>query len=246
MSEEQAPSAPETAEQVWNRTAAAPALSKEDVRGNDPKPAAPVLPDRALVTGALKDIYKDTAPKADPIMDKLAALEESMVPRQEPEYPAVYNEIQKLRAEIERRDREAAEAAQAEEREARLRTVREGFVGSIEESEDFPAIKAAGFAEKVFDQLLAAQQAGEDVSEADLLSETEAGLWGLYEALKQVKTQTTSQEPQASEAPRTQTPTITPSLSAADSPRDVESIYEQVRGDRRAAAAELWDNIMNR
>lgn len=245
MSEQAEFDTPETAADVWERTVNPKPITKEDVRGNDPKPSEPVLPDRALVTGQLKDIYNDTSgPKADPMMEKLAALEDSLVPRQEPEYPEVYHEIQKLRAEIEKRDREALEAERAEELAARVRTVKEGFVASLEESEDFPAIKAAGWAEKIFDQLHAAQQAGEDVSEAELLSKTEADLWSMYEVLHAVRNPTTSQEPQASEAPQPQT-TLTPRLTATDTPQDVESIYESTRGDRRAAAAQLWNNIFN-
>lgn len=235
----------ERAKEVWESTAKPQPITKEDVRGTDPKPDAPVIPDRALVISQLNDLYADTTPSVDPIQEKLAALEESLVPRPEPENPAVYNEIQKLRAELERRDREAIEAEQAVEREARLRTVREGFVESIESTEDFPAIKAAGFAEKVFDQLHAAQQAGEEVSEEELLSKTEADLWNLYEVLHAVRTPTTSEEAPVSQTP-TQTPTLTPSLTATDAPRDLESIYADVRGDRRAAAVEVWNNIFNR
>lgn len=238
---------PETAADVWERTVSNPnPITKEAVRGNDPNPEAPVIPDRVLVTGQLEELYATKEPAADPVMEKLAALEDSLVPRQEPENPAVYNEIQKLRAEIARRDQEAAEAAAAEELEARKRTIKEGFIASIDDTDDFPAIKASGFAEKVFDQLDAAQQSGEPVSEEELLSKTEAELWGLYEALHTLKSSTTSEETPASEAPQTSTPTLTPSLTAADSPVDVESVYEATKGDRRAAAAELWNNIVNR
>ena len=246
MIDEASPEAAETAEQVWQRTTNPNPITKDDVRGSDPKPEAPVLPDRALVTGQLEEIFAQGQTHSDPLADKLAALEESLVPRQEPEHPEVYKEIQALRAELAARDEAAKQAAIEEEREARLRTVREGFVESLRESEDFPAIKAAGYEEKLFDTILAKQQAGEDVSEEELLSKTESELWGLYEALSAVKSSTTSQEPKASDAPQPQTPTLTPSLSGQDAPRTLEDIYADVRGDRKAAAAEIWDNIMNR
>lgn len=253
MSEEQAtiPAAPGTpesapsAEEVWARTMgnAAP-ITKDDVRGDDPKPEAPSLPDRALVTGQLSELYAKTDSTPDPIMDRLAQLEESLVPKVEPEHPEVYKEIQSLRAELAKRDREAAEAVANEEREARKRTIREGFVESLRESEDFPAIVAAGYEEKLFEQLDVAQQNGEDVSEAQLLSDTEASLWSLYEVLHGLKNPTTSEEPAPSDTPEHSTPkTLTPALTAEDSARDVESIL-QGGADRKAAAAELWSRTV--
>ncbi len=248
------PTHEQKAADVWQRTMgmsspkpAAPApITKEDVRGNDPNPEAPVIPDRALVTGKIAEILSVGAPApVDPVAERLAQLEDKLTPKAQPENPAVYKEIQALRAELAERDRLEVEQQIAEEREARMRTLREGFVAEIEESEDFPAIKAAGFAEKVFDQLHAAQLAGEDVSEAEVLSKTEADLWSLYEALSALKDPTTSEEAPVSETP-TPTPTLTPALSATDAPRDLESIYADVRGDRRAAATEVWNNIFNR
>jgi hypothetical protein len=232
-------SAPATAAEVWERTVNP--ITKEEVRGNDPTPDAPVLPDRALVTGQLAEIYADDAPAVDPISEKLAALEESLVPKAEPEHPEVYKEIQALRAELAKRDEEAQEAERAEEREARLRTVREGFVESLRESDDFPGIVAAGFEEKVFNQIHAAQQNGEDVSEAKLLSDTEAELWQLFDVLSEVRNPTTSEEPQASEQ-QTPTPTLTPALSAADSAVSLEDMYAGP-SDRKAAAAALWESL---
>jgi hypothetical protein len=241
-----APGTPESApsaEEVWERTAAAP-ITKEDVRGEDPKPEAPSLPDRALVTGQLSELYASETKAADPIMDRLAQLEESLVPKVEPEHPEVYKEIQSLRAELARRDEEAAEAAAAEEREARKRTIREGFVEALRESEDFPAIVAAGYEEKLFEQLDAAQQAGEDISEETLLSDTEASLWSLYETLHALKNPTTSEEAAPSETPEHSTPkTLTPTLTAQDSAQDVESLL-QGGVDRKAAAAELWSRVV--
>ena len=237
----------ETAAQVWDRTMNPNPITKEAVRGDDPAPAAPTLPDRALVTGQLNDIFAEGKTQSDPLADKLAALEDSLVPRQKPEHPEVYKEIQALRQELAQRDADAAEAVAAEERDARLRTVREGFIESLRESEDFPAIKAAGYEEKLFDIILAKQQAGEDVSEETILSEMEADLWTIYDALHAAKhPSTTSQEPTQSEPPVTQTPTLTPSLSAQDAAVTTEDIYAQANGDRRAAAVEVWNNIMNR
>lgn len=236
--------APPTAEQVWERTvgmapakpAAAAPITKDDVRGDDPKPEAPSLPDRALVTGQLRDIYSTGQTHSDPIADRLAALEDSLVPRPEPEHPEVYKEIQALRAELAQRDEAAKEAAIAEEREARLRTLREGFVESLRESTDFPAIVAAGFEEKVFNTINAKQLAGEDVSEETILSDTETELWQMYDLLNAVKNPTTSDEPTQSETP--QTPTLTPTLTAEDNAATVEDLLQG--NDRKAAAAELW------
>lgn len=221
-------------------------ITKEAVRGDDPTPSAPTLPDRALVTGQLNDIFAEGKTQSDPLADKLAALEDSLVPRQEPEHPEVYKEIQALRQELAQRDADAAEAAATEEREARLRTVREGFVESLRESEDFPAIKAAGYEEKLFETILAKQQAGEEVSEEAILSETESDLWTLYEALHAVRSPSTTSEAQTQSEPPTQPPTLTPSLSAQDAAVGTEDIYKNVNGDRRAAAVEVWNNIMNR
>ena len=175
------PGTPESAADVWERTVAAP-ISKEAVRGTDPKAEAPTLPDRVLVTGQLKELFEETVPQADPISERLAALEDSLVPRPEPEHPAVYKEIVALREELAARDAAAAEAVVQEEREARLRTVKEGFVESLRESEEFTAIVAAGFEEKVFNEIYAKQQAGEEVSEETILSDTEASLWALNDA----------------------------------------------------------------
>lgn len=236
----------ETAAQVWERTMNPNPITKDAVRGDDPAPAEPTLPDRALVTGQLNEIFADATPASDPLADKLAALEESLVPRQEPEHPEVYKEIQALRQELADRDAQAAQAAADEEREARLRTVREGFVESIRESEDFPAIKAAGYEEKLFDTILAKQQAGEEVSEEAILSETESDLWTLYEALHSVRNPSTTSEAPTQSEPPTQPPTLTPSLSAQDTARGTSDIYADVGNDRRAAAVEVWNNIMNR
>lgn len=250
------PTHAERAADVWERTMGmsapkeqAPApITKDDVRGNDPKPDAAVIPDRALVTGKIQEILAAGTPApVDPISERLAQLEESLTPRAQPEHPAVHKEIQALRAELAERDRVEAERVAAEQRDAQLRTVREGFVESLRESEDFPAIVAAGFEEKIFNELFAKQQAGEEVSEAELLSKTEADLWELHAVLSELKSPTTSEDTQSqSEAPKPPTPTLTPSLTATDSPQGVEDIYEASRGDRRAAAAQLWDNIMNR
>jgi len=238
----------QSAQEVWDRTMGAPAapITKDAVRGDDPAPSESVLPDRALVTGQLNEIFGATEPAADPIADKLAALEDSLVPRQEPEHPEVYKEIQALRAELAERDAAAKEAEASEERDARLRTVREGFIEALRESEDFPAIKAAGYEEKLFDSILAKQQAGEEVSEETILSDMEASLWTIYDALHAAKhPTTTSEEPTPSE-PNIQPPTLTPSLSAQDTARGLEDIYTDVGNDRKAAAVEVWNNIMNR
>lgn len=232
-----APGTPESAESVWERTVAAP-ITKDDVRGKDPKAAeaAPVIPDRALVTGQLEELYADTTPKSDPLLDRLAQLEQSLVPTPEPEHPGVHAELVKLREELAARDEAAAEAVRAEEREARLRTVREGFVESLRETDSFPGIVAAGFEEKVFEKIHAAQQSGEEVSEEKILSDTESELWALYEVLHTVKAPTQSEEPTQSEA--TQTPTLTPTLTAEDNAATVEDLLSG--GDRVSAAAEVW------
>jgi len=229
---------PESAAQVWDRTVSAP-ISKEAVRGDNPKAAeaAPVLPDRVLVTGQLEALYADSTPAADPIAERLQALEQSLVPTQEPEHPEVYKELVALREELAARDAEALEAVKTEEREARLRTVREGFVESLRESPDFPGIVAAGFEEKVFAKIHAAQQAGEEVSEETILSETETELWQMYDILHAAKSSTTSEEAPPSETPST--PTLTPSLTATDEASTVEDLIAG-GGDRKAAAAELW------
>ena len=234
------PGTHESAADVWERTVAAP-ISKEAVRGTDPKAEAPTLPDRVLVTGQLKELFEETVPQADPISERLAALEDSLVPRPEPEHPAVYKEIVALREELAARDAAAAEAVVQEEREARLRTVKEGFVESLRESEEFTAIVAAGFEEKVFNEIYAKQQAGEEVSEETILSDTEASLWALNDALNALKTPTTSDEAPPSETP--QTPTLTPSLTATDSAATIDDILKG-GGDRRAAAAELWERTV--
>lgn len=235
-----APGTPESAADVWERTVAP--ISKEAVRGNDPKAEAPTVPDRVLVTGQLKELFAETAPVADPISERLAALEDSLVPRQEPEHPAAYKEIVALREELAARDAAAAEAVATEEREARLRTVKEGFVESLRESEDFTAIVAAGFEDKVFNEIYAKQEAGEEVSEETILSETEASLWALNDALNELKSPTTSQDPTPSETP--QTPTLTPNLTATDSAATIDDILKEGGGDRRAAAAELWNRTV--
>jgi len=241
------PTSPEsapTAEQVWEKTMSPAPITKEDVRGEDPKAEGVTLPDRALVTGQLQALYAETNKEPDPIMERLANLEESLVPRPEPENPEVYKEIQALRAELDKRDREAAEAAAEEERDARRRTLREGFVESIRESKDFPAIVAAGYEETLFEQLDAAQRTGEAVSEEQLLSDTEASLWTLYETLHALKNPTTSEENTPSEPAKPFPPkTLTPALTAEDSARDIESIL-QGGSDRKAAAAELWSRTV--
>lgn len=242
-------SAPETAAQVWERTMNPNPITKEQVKGDDPSPEAPSLPDRALVDKQLRDFIAsgnaETAP--DPIAERLGALEESLVPKAQPENPAVYKEVVALREELAKRDQDAAEAVAAEEREAGLRTLRTGFIEGLREDGNFPAIVAAGLEEKVFNTVYNKLEANEEgVSYDQVASEAEADLWRLFDALSEVKNPTTSEEEEPSEAPKPQTPTITPTLTAADAPRDIESLLGGHNNDRRAAAAELWDSIQNR
>jgi hypothetical protein len=228
---------PESAADVWERTVSPAPITKAAVRGDDPKPEPVGLPDRALVTGQLAELYADTTSAPDPILDRLAQLEQSLVPTAEPEHPEVYKELVKLREELAQRDLDAAEAVKTEERDSRLRTVREGFVEALRESDSFPGIVAAGFETKVFETIHAKQQAGEEVSEETILSETEAELWQMYDILHAVKSTTTSDEPTPSETP--QTPTLTPTLTATDEASSIEDLMAN-GGDRQAAAAELW------
>jgi hypothetical protein len=227
---------PESAADVWERTVEPAPISKAAVRGDDPKPEPVGLPDRALVTGKLEELYAEANVVPDPIMDRLAQLEQSLIPTAEPEHPAVYKELVALREELAARDEAVAEASAAEERDSRLRTLREGFVESLRETDSFPGIVAAGFETKVFETIHAKQQAGEEVSEETILSETETELWQMYDVLHAVKSKTTSQEPTPSETP--QTPTLTPTLTATDAASNIEDLM--AGGDRKAAAAELW------
>lgn len=238
---------PPTQEQVWERTVAKP-ISKEEVRGDRPEEPE-TLPDRALVAPELaKALEASRTPEPDPIQERLDRLE-SLLSKETNAEPLPREErlLQELEALKEQQQEALARQQQAEaekEYNKKMDVLREGVISNIRsDREKFPGLVALGQEEFVFNTLVQKLQAGEQVSEDDIASEAEAQFKAVYEKLtKAYGEPTQSEEPTPSEA-KPETTTLHPSLSAEDSPFDLESA---IRQDKKKAAHELWERLQNR
>lgn len=244
-SPESAPTQAPTAAEVWERVHnAAPApepITKDEVKGVKPGEEPK---ERKLVAPEVQEfINKGKPPETNPLEERLARIEAALsAPTEEAPKPGLEDEVRALKqALLEKEQREEQARAEAE-REQSLQTFREGVVSNIDDQPDrFPFLIALGMQTEVFNTLIARLEAGESVSEDDIASEAEAKYAEAFEKMQQARTTTKSQERPASE-PKTQ-PTLTPSLSGAEGPNDIDTIMESAKGDRRAAAAQLWNAI---
>jgi uncharacterized membrane protein len=237
---------PETQDQVWERTALKTApITKEELRGEEPpKEDSPVLPDRALVAPEIAEYFQtNKETEQDPALSELASLrarlEELAAPA--PEEPS---EMQRLLQKIEdlesrdlERERAAREQAEAEAEEARMRTLRDGVVENLRaEPDKYPGLLTLSLEGSVYNTIVQEQGAR---SEYEVASEAEEQVWDLYEKLHAIKTRTTSDQEQPSEATKPIT-TLTPNLTADDEPWSLEDAMSK---GKRQAQAELWARV---
>ena len=239
--------APPTAQEVWDRVSAKQTpITKEEVKGEDPKGEAPIaIPDRVLVAPELaKFLEGNLEPEANPLEERLAAIEAALTPAPEAVSFDAASEVAALRAELAEKDAEAVAVRQSEANEAQFRTFKEGIIANLRADEEkYPGIIAAGFEDNVIATLVPLLEAKEAVSEDQVASKAEAKLRALYETLKGAyETSPPSEETTESSQEQESPTTLTPDLSAADEPVDIESLLKAGLS-HRDAAAQVWDKV---
>lgn len=234
---------PATAKDVWESVQArlgnSDPITKEDVKGD--RPESDATPDRVLVAPELAKFLQGTVePEVSPTEERLARIEAALTPAAEPVALDVAQEVAALRQQLADKEAEEVARAQTEAYEAQLRTFKDGVLANLRADADkYPGVLAAGFEDNVLATLVSELEAGESVSEDTIASKAETDMKALYETLKAVyETSATSEEPASSED--IPTPTLTPSLSASDSPVDVESMVDS-GADRRAISKAIWE-----
>jgi len=243
-----------TAAEVWERTVNPAPITKEEVRGEPAKakkekPLA-LVPDpaeRTLVAPKIVEaLAKKTVPDPSPIEERLARIEELLVPKGEPTPPSIEAEVAELKTMFMETKQEQLDAAAQAAEDAEYSLLREGVVSNIRaDKERFPLLVGLHQEENVYHTLVAQLKDGKTVSEDDIASQAEAKLQAAFDAMREAKGDTTTKSKDPAPSKTTEpSPTLSTALSTGDGPTDVESILEKT-GDRRQAAAELWDNIMN-
>ena len=233
---------PPTAAEVWERTmGAAKPITKEDVQGGKPVEDAP---ERVLVAPELAKLVAQPTAEVSPLEQRLAAIEAALTPAPEAApAPDLTQEVADLRAMLLEEREEAKETAALSARDEQLSALKEGVVANIRsDAARFPALIALDQEENVYHTLVNKLEAGESVSEDDIASQANAKLVAVYEKLHAVLGNLPkSEEPTSREAVDTPQ-TLTPALTGADSPVDVDSLLDSGMA-RRDLAAKLWESL---
>jgi len=229
-------------------------ITKEDVKGEDPKAAdaeqEEVLPDRALIAPELAQFLKEQEePAPNPLEERLARIEQALTASEEAEAEGpqgLEGKLELLLQRIEAAEAREAERVEQEAHDARMRAYREGIMEKVRrESDKFPGLVKLGYEENVYQTLVNELKAGRVASEDEIASKAEAELRTLYTTLKEVyePTATTSKVPQKQSKPKSQPKTLTQNLSSADTTAD---IGELIAKHGPQVAAEIVWNRKNR
>ena len=234
------------AAKIWEaqvqKTEKAEPIKKEEVSGTAPDEPPKTLPDRALVAKDLSEFIKSKKPVEDPVVQQAKRLEEALNQIQaSPEPPPSFEDavMQKLAVLEERetlREQREAEAQAKADYDAQMEQYRTKIVSNIKAREtDYPALLALGREESVVEQLLAALDAGKDISEDDVASDIEKGLWTIYEKMASLSDKPSKEKPKLSTQPKQTQPT----------PSKSDDFDLHVAPGKKAAQAALWDRIVN-
>lgn len=219
-------------------------ITTEDISGKPDIETPTQEPAPVLVAPELKKFLEARkSPDVNPVVEQAQKIEQALQQIQQPTpEPLTFEEqvVSKLDAleqrELQRQQKEAEANAQAEY-DRQMAVYREGIKTNIASREkDFPAIIALGRTEAVVDELIAAIDSGLDVSEEDLASEIEQGLWQIYSTLDKAR------KPSKETTTPSAKPDTSPSASQIKEPtQDDFNIHKY--SNKKAAQEALWNRI---
>lgn len=196
-------------------------------------------PERASVSGSIREFISSRQPKAEPEVSGLeaevaqlrAALDSiaqrggpQSEPTKEEQLLAKFEELQAQQAE---QLQQSAEAKEAEEFEARVSALRAGAlenINAVAETE-YPGLAALEQQETVVNALFQRIEEGQETSEAEIASEVESGLREVWEKLNTVYGTTTPSEAPKASSERQQT--LNPALTGADTEPDLSKMTRE-------------------
>ena len=227
------------ASQTKTEAATAP-ITKKDVAGEASDDEVAPLPDRALVAPDLGEFLRSKAPAiTNPIQEQAERLEQALNQIQTPEpapmsfEDAIMAKIEGLETGLLQRDQKQAEEKAQREYDTKINTFRTKIVENIRSAkESYPAIISLGREDAVATELVAALERGEDVSEDDIASEIEKGLWTMYESMTPLSGKPSKEKTKPSAKPTTPAPANEPEFNL--------NSYR----DKRAAQAALWNKVV--
>lgn len=234
---------PPTAAEVWEKTVSKAPITTEDVKGDEPTEEKK---ERVLVAPEIvKALAEKTPVIPDALSDRLSAIEALLAPKTDAEPTTIEAEVADLKDIILSQQAEATKATEDAADKSRWDLLRDGVISNIRaEKERFPLLIGLHQEENVYHELRLQLSEGKTVSEDDVASKAEAKLQAAFDAMKLAQgviDAPPSKDPEQSET--TPTPTLSPSLSSGDAPVNVDAIIAET-GDRRQAAAELWDSLL--
>jgi hypothetical protein len=224
-------------------------ITKKDVSGKDPDAPSDVLPDRALVAPSLREFLKAKAPViTNPIVEQADRLEQALTAIQTPApepmsfEDTILSKIEGLEQGMQERAQKEADDKAKAEYDNEINTFRTRIVKSIQDrKEDFPALIALGREEAVVNELLAAAERDEELSEVDVASEIEKGLWTMYENMSPLSDTKSKDKTKPSAKQTTTSPTKD---DIPDPPVKVDDFALHTAQGKKAAQEALWNNII--
>lgn len=219
-------------------------ITTEDIAGKEVSEKPASLPDRALVAPELKKFLAQShSQEENPVVVQAQKIEQALHQIQQPTPEPLSFEDQvvaKLDAleqrEVARQQKEAQANAQAEY-DSKMAAFREGIKNNITSREtDFPAIIALGKTDDVVSELIEAMDGDPNISEEDLVSEIEQGLWGIYSTLDKAR------KP-SKDTPKPSAKPDSPPLALPVPQPTQDDFNIHTYSNKKAAQEALWNKI---
>lgn len=219
-------------------------ITREAVSGKPDDAEPDALPDRALVAGDLAAFMRSRAiEEENPVVVQAKRIEEALEKIQTPApEPVAFEDqvIAKLGALEQReleREQKAEQARIQSEYDAKMDSYREQIVSNIKSREkDFPALIALGREDYVVSEVLAAIEAEKELSEVDVASDIEKGLWEIFNKMKALDGKPSKDKPKLSATQKQTAPPVRP--------EDTFGLH--ANPGKKAQQEALWAEIMSR